>query len=95
MRCAKLMLTATLLLATSFVNGCGSVPRSGTAPLTVSLPPPPKFMAACAPSSVKVGDPPNQAFDLEHAALKECSRAGADSRHWYLRLRKRYAAPKE
>jgi len=42
---------------------------------------------------VKVGDAPNQAFDLEHAAWKECSRRGAAARRWYLRLRTYYAGP--
>jgi hypothetical protein len=56
---------------------------------------PPQFMAACPPSAVKAGDAPDQAFDLEHAAFKECSRQGAQSRAWYLRLRQRYATAKE
>jgi hypothetical protein len=90
MHCAKLTRVAILLLATSFVNGCGHNPP-GTPPLTVSLPAPPKFMAACPPSAAQVGEPPNQAFDDEHAAFKNCSQQGVQSHSWYLRLRKRYA----
>lgn len=93
MRFAKSTRLVTLLLAISCANCAGLAPKAGTPPLAVQLPPPPKFMAACPPSSVKEGDPPNQAFDAEHAALKACSRQGLASRNWYLRLRKKYAAP--
>jgi len=93
MRFAKPMRLAILLVAISCANCAGVVPKAGTPPIAVRLPPPPKFMGACAPSAVKEGDAPNQAFDLEHAALKQCSRNGAQSRIWYLRLRQRYAAP--
>lgn len=92
MTCATRMLLAILLLAISCVS-CAS--PQGTPPLNVSLPAPPKFMAACPPSPVKIGDAPNQAFDLEHAALKQCSRQGAQSRAWYVRVRQRYAGGKK
>jgi hypothetical protein len=83
---------ATLLLAISFVSGCASaVTTQGTPGLAVNLPPPPAFMGPCPPSAVKVGDVPDQAFDLEHAAFKECSQRGTQSRLWYLRLRQQYA----
>jgi hypothetical protein len=48
-------------------------------------------MGKCLASAAKVGDAPDIAFDLEHAAFKECSRRGAQSRLWYLRLRQQYA----
>ena len=85
----------TLLALTSFIEGCASLPTPpiGTATLAVHLPAPPKFVGPCPPSAAKVGDAPNQAFDLEHAAWKECSRRGAAARNWYLRLRTFYAAP--
>lgn len=97
MRSRNWMRLAILLLLASFVSGCldgGKKPPIGTATVAVKLPPPPKYMAPCPPSKVKVGDPPNQAFDQEHAAFKECSRAGEKSRVWYLRLRKFYAPVK-
>lgn len=78
----------------SFVSGCANLTApQGTPSPAVHLPAPPSFMAACPPSSAKAGDPPNQAFDQEHAALKQCSRNGAASRRWYLRLRTFYEAP--
>lgn len=94
MHFTKLMRCATLLLTANFVNACADlkVPQ-GTPSPAVHLPAPPSFMAACPPSGVKVGDPPNQAFDQEHAALKQCSRNGAASRRWYLRLRTFYETP--
>lgn len=94
MRSRNWMRFVILLLLASFVSGCldgGKKPPLGTPGVAVDLPPPPKYMGACPPSKVKVGDPPNQAFDQEHAALKECSRSGDKSRGWYLRLRKFYA----
>lgn len=97
MRSRNWMQLATLLLLASFVNGCADLNeklKAGTPGVAVNLPPPPKYMGACPPSKVKVGDPPNQAFDQEHAALKECSRSGDKSRGWYLRLRKFYAPAK-
>jgi hypothetical protein len=93
MRSPKLMQLVTLLLLTSFANS-GCVGDDARSKLAINLPAPPKFMGACAPSGVKVGDPPNIAFNLEHAALKQCSRAGAASRDWYLGVKKRYAGAK-
>lgn len=95
MRYARLTGFAILLVSTSFVEGCATLPTPpvGTASLAVRLPAPPKFIGPCPPSAAKVGDAPNQAFDLEHAAWKECSRRGAAARNWYLRLRTFYAAP--
>lgn len=92
MRSKHGMRLAILLLGLSFVNNCaGTAPLTGTGSIAVNLPPPPSFMGACPPSPAKVGDAPDQAFDLEHAAFKECSRRGAQSRLWYLRLRQQYA----
>lgn len=94
MRYASLTRPVTLFLLTSFVSGCADLAaQKGTPSPAVHLPAPPSFMAACPPSGVKAGDPPNQAFDQEHAALKQCSRNGAASRRWYLRLRTYYEAP--
>lgn len=96
MRYASSMRAVILLLAISCVEGCaGLAPTPGTPTNAVKLPLPPKFMAGCPPSQVKAGDAPDQAFDLEHAALKQCSRQGAQSRAWYLRLRSFYASPKK
>lgn len=94
MRCTKPTRFATLLVLTSFVSGCADLTaQKGTPSPAVHLPAPPTFMAVCPPSGVKAGEPPNQAFDQEHAALKQCSRNGAASRRWYLRLRTFYEAP--
>lgn len=94
MRCTMPMRLVTLLALTSCVSACADMRAlQGTPTPAVHLPAAPSFMAACPPSGVKVGDPPNQAFDQEHAALKQCSRNGAASRRWYLRLRKYYEAP--
>ncbi len=97
MRYATLTRLATLLVLTSFVEACATRPAPvlGTPSAPVHLPAPPKFMGACPPSGAKAGDAPNQAFDLEHAAWKECSRRGAAARNWYLRLRTFYAGPKK
>lgn|SRR6185437_12796595 len=95
MRFVKLTLPVALLALTSCVSGCATGPGSGIGTLgpAVNLPAPPRFVGPCRPSAVKVGDAPNQAFDLEHAAWKECSRRGAAARRWYLRLRTYYAGP--
>lgn len=81
---------AILLLIASCISGCAAL-TAGTPPVAVNLPPPPSFMGECAPSGVKVGDPPNQAFDREHAAFKQCSRRGVQARAWYASLRLRYS----
>jgi len=47
-------------------------------------------MGPSPPSAVKVGEQPGQAFDQEHAALKDCSQRGSLSRRWYLKLRALY-----
>ena len=96
MRSKTGMRLAILLLLISCVSGCADIGKPapvGTPSIAVKLPPPPKYMAACVPSGVKVGDPPNQAFDAEHAAFKTCSRSGLKARSWYAALRQRYAAP--
>jgi hypothetical protein len=85
------MRLATLLPLASCVSGCDPDARSK---LAINLPPPPSFMGACVRSGAKVGDMPNIAFDAEHAALKQCSRAGAASRDWYSSVRRRYAGAK-
>jgi hypothetical protein len=79
-----------VLIAAVFLGGCATLPTPQSSIAPVHLPAPPTFMGACKPSGVKVGDQPNQAFDLEHAALKQCSRNGEATRHWYLRLRTFY-----
>jgi hypothetical protein len=98
MRCARPMRAAirslliscvSLALAGCVTDGAGVTPKSA-----VHLPPPPKFMGACDPSGVKAGDMPNVAFDLEHAAFKQCSRNGVASRSWYLGVVGRYGAAK-
>lgn len=96
MRSKSPMRFAILLLLTSFVSACGAghgLPPVGTPSIKAKLPPAPKYMGACPPSGVKVGDPPNQAYDAEHAAFKNCSRSGVKARAWYAKLRKRYANP--
>ena len=87
------MRVAILLLSTS-LGSCATPPvaqpQVGTEPVAVTLPAPPRYMNACPPTRVKVGDQPNAAFDKEHASLKECSRQGAASRAWYERVRQQY-----
>jgi len=91
MRSALPIRLAVPLLSLSFASGCAAVNPGGPASrVAVALPAPPPFMAACAPSTAAAGMPPNQAFDAEHAALKQCSRRGAASRAWYLGVRARY-----
>lgn len=91
MRCAAPIRLAIPVLLLSFAGGCASLaPGAPPSRTAVRLPSPPAFMAACAPSAARVGMPPNQAFDAEHAALKSCSRRGAASRAWYLGVRRRY-----
>lgn len=91
MRCAPPVKLAILLLPIGFAGGCASVGSSGVTPrIAVALPPPPSFMGACPASHAAVGMAPNEGFDAEHAALKDCSRRGAASRAWYLGVRKRY-----
>lgn len=95
MRCALPIRLAILFLPVSFAGGCASLGASGVAPRSaVALPPPPSFMGACPASRAAIGMPPNEGFDAEHAALKDCSRRGAASRAWYLGVRKRYGEAK-
>jgi len=89
---ASLLAVLCLPLA---VGGCVSVSSSRVTPRSaVALPPPPSFMGACPASRAAVGMAPNEGFDAEHAALKDCSRRGAASRAWYLGVRKRYGEAK-
>jgi hypothetical protein len=92
MRFANLTRLAILLLPISFVSGCATAP-AGLAPSrqAVQLPPPPAFMGAACASSAAVGMNPNEGFDAEHAALKDCRRRGAASRSWYQGVRQRYS----
>lgn len=91
MRCALSTRLAILLLPISFVSGCaGTMPEAPPSKQAVELPPPPSFMGACPASRATAGMEPNEGFDAEHAALKDCRRRGAAARAWYLGVRKRY-----
>lgn len=95
MRCALPVKLAILLLPIGVASGCASLGSSGMTPRSaVALPAPLSFMGGCPASRAAAGMPPNEGFDAEHAALKDCSRRGAASRAWYLGVRKRYGEAK-
>jgi hypothetical protein len=58
----------------------------------VQLPAPPAFMGACPlPAPAKAGDDVRVKWREADAALANCSRRGAQSRAWYLGVKKRYS----
>lgn len=95
MRCVLATRLAIPLLLSSFVSDCSTAPKLELTPkAAVRLPAAPAFMGPCPPSGVTAGMAPNEAFDLEHAAYKGCSRRGDASLAWYRGVRKRYSGAK-